>query len=83
MTVFFIQWKNNKVECRRREKAGQAAHPGFCFLIALEIAASTVTLVVDAAFHVAAFGVAPVSAKAADSTATPDAPVIDGGGSAC
>ena len=82
MTMFLIERKNNKVK-RRKMKTGQAAHPGFCFIVALEMAASTVTLVVDATFHVAALGVATVSAKAADSTATPDAPVIDGGGSAC
>ena len=68
---------------RRKMETGQAAHPGFCFLIALEVAASTVTLVVDAAFHMAAFGVAPVSAEAADNAATSDTPVMGGGGSAC
>ena len=81
MTMFLMERKNNKVKRRKRE-TGQAAHPGFCFLIALEMAASTVTLVVNAAFHVAAFGVAPVSAMAADNTASSGAPVVDGGGSA-
>ena len=72
MTVFFIQWKNNKVECRRREKAGQAAHPGFM-----------VTFAVNAALYVAALGVAPVSAEAADNAAPSDIPVMGGGGSVC
>ena len=67
---------------RRKMETGQAAHPGLCFMIALEVVASTVTLAVDAAFHMAAFGVAPVSAMAAGNTASSGASVVDGGGSA-
>ena len=72
MTVFFIQLKKNKVECRRREKAGQAAHPGFM-----------VTFAINAALYVAALGVAPVSAEAALGVTPSDIPVMGGGGFVC
>ena len=67
----------------QNRKSGTGCSSGFCILAALEMVASMVTLVINAAFHMAAFGVAPVSAEAADNAATSDIPVMGGGGSAC